>query len=55
VTRLHPDWAVAQFPEHENRTSRTNMNVYRASRVAVVCLFVWGFGREWEGLLFGEV
>jgi len=23
--------------------------------VAVMCLFVWGFGREWEGLLFGEV
>jgi hypothetical protein len=24
-------------------------------RVAVMCLFVWGLGREWEGLLFGEV
>jgi len=23
--------------------------------VAVVCLFVWGFGGELEGLLFGEV
>jgi hypothetical protein len=22
ATRLHPGWAVTQFPKHENRTSR---------------------------------